>query len=295
MSRTPSLRRRLLPAFAGAMLLLGAMGAAARGESYGELGHFGLGAGTGDGQFEITTGTHAFGVDPTDNSVFVGDEPTVGEYRIQKFSATGEFLASVSFKPVTPAGLEGIAVDPSLKRIYVLAISYRSEAASIDPATRAAETLYAFKTEQVGKKLESAVSGGTTEDKEGVFASSATLETGSEVQGHALLEPSGIAVDPTTHDVIIMGEEDQGVKAGVLQLRVALERVSEKGALGNPVRFHIDDAAKGIYQVQRICGRRGRWGPHPGTRGISWRTTSSGGWRSVARFRRRERRNRPTR
>jgi hypothetical protein len=39
MSRTPSLRRRLLVAFAGAMLLLGAMGAAARAESYGEPGH----------------------------------------------------------------------------------------------------------------------------------------------------------------------------------------------------------------------------------------------------------------
>ena len=109
MSRTPSLRLRLLPAFAGAMLLLGAMSAAARTESYGELGHFGKGAGTGNGQFQITTGTHAFGVDPTDNSVYVGDEPTEGEYRIQKLSATGTFLASVSFKPANPIGLEGIA------------------------------------------------------------------------------------------------------------------------------------------------------------------------------------------
>jgi hypothetical protein len=50
MSRTPSLRLRLLVAFAGAMLLFGAMGAAARAESYGELGHFGKGAGTGPGQ-----------------------------------------------------------------------------------------------------------------------------------------------------------------------------------------------------------------------------------------------------
>ena len=48
MSRTPSLRRRLLVALAGAALLLGAMGAVARGESYGELGHFGK-AGTGPG------------------------------------------------------------------------------------------------------------------------------------------------------------------------------------------------------------------------------------------------------
>ena len=49
MSRTPSLRRRLLGALAGAMLLLGAMGAAARAESYGELGHFGGEAGIGPG------------------------------------------------------------------------------------------------------------------------------------------------------------------------------------------------------------------------------------------------------
>jgi len=44
----PSLRRRLLVALAGAMLLLGATSAAARAESYGELGHFGE-AGTGPG------------------------------------------------------------------------------------------------------------------------------------------------------------------------------------------------------------------------------------------------------
>jgi len=43
---TPSLRRRLLLALAGAMLLLGATGAVARAESYGELAHFGA-AGTG--------------------------------------------------------------------------------------------------------------------------------------------------------------------------------------------------------------------------------------------------------
>ena len=123
MSRTPSLRLRLLVALAGAILLLGAMSAAARAESYGELGHFGE-AGTGNGRFQIpyeTSEIHAFGVDPTDNSVYVGDEPTEGEYRIQKLSATGQFLASVSFKPAHPIGLEGIAVDPAKERIYARA------------------------------------------------------------------------------------------------------------------------------------------------------------------------------
>jgi hypothetical protein len=236
MSRTPSLRRRLLLALAGVALLLGAMSAAARAESYGELGHFGKGAGIGPGQFRIPAEkveTHAFGVDPTDNSVYVGDEPIKGEYRIQKFSAAGTFLASVSFMPAHPIALEGIAVDPAKERIYALAITLRSNAASIDRAKRAAETLYAFNTKQSGEKLESAVSGGTTEDQEGVLANSTTLETESEVQGHALLEPSGIAVDPSTHDVIIMGSEDQEAKPETSQLRVALQRVSEKGALGS--------------------------------------------------------------
>jgi hypothetical protein len=125
MSRTPSHRRRLLVALAGVALLLGAISAAAaRAESYGELGHFGK-AGTGPGQFQIPPETHAyaFGVDPTDNSVYVGDEPTEGEYRVQKLSAAGQFLASVSFKPANPIGLEGIAVDPEKERVYVLAVA----------------------------------------------------------------------------------------------------------------------------------------------------------------------------
>ena len=124
MVHTPSLRRRLLLALAGVALLLGATSAAARAESYGELGHFGKGAGAGPGQFQIPSEkgeVHAFGVDPTDDSVYVGDEPTTGEYRIQKLSATGEFLASVSFKPAHPIGLEGIAVDPAKERIYARA------------------------------------------------------------------------------------------------------------------------------------------------------------------------------
>ena len=233
MSQTSSLRRHLLLVLTGATLFFGGSAAAAQAESYGELGHFGS-AGTGHGQFQIPPETHdyAFGVDPTDNSVYVGDEPTGGEYRIQKLSATGQFLASVSFKPAHPIGLEGIAVDPGKERVYVLAVAFRSAAASVDPEKRAAGTLYAFKTKQSGEALESAVSGASKEAKEGVLASPAALETESNEQGHALLEPSGIAVDPTSHDVIIMGSEDQEAKKEESQLRVALQRVSESGAIG---------------------------------------------------------------
>ncbi len=95
-------------------------------------------------------------------------------------------LASVSFKPAHPFVLEGIALDPARERIYVLAVALRSNAASIDPLERAAGILHAFKTKASGEKLESAVSGGTAEAKEGVLANPAALETESETQGHAL-------------------------------------------------------------------------------------------------------------
>ncbi len=241
MARPLFLRYRLLPvrgwvgrvgvALVGGLLLVGGGAAAASAaEPYGELTHFGS-AGIGKGQFHIPSEkaeTHAFGVDPTDNTLYVGDEPTEGEYRVQKLGPKGEFIASVSFKPANPIALEGIAVDPAKERIYVLAVALRSESASIDPATRAAGTLYAFKTKASGEKLESAVSGASLEAKEGVLANPVTLETESETQGHALLEPSGIATDPTTHDVIIMGLEDRGAS----QMRVALQRVSETGGTG---------------------------------------------------------------
>ncbi len=233
--RVGTLRFRLLLVLVGGLVVLACgAGAASAAEPYGELGHFGS-AGIGHGQFQIPAQAHAyaFGADPTDNSVYVGDEPSPGEYRVQKLSATGQFLASASFKPANPANLEGIAVDPAKERVYILAVAFRSESASIDHSERAAGTLYAFKTKASGEKLESAVGGASAEAKEGVLTNPKTLETESETQGHALLEPSGIAVDPATHDVIVMGQEDQGEKAGVRQLRVALQRVTETGALGH--------------------------------------------------------------
>jgi PKD repeat protein len=230
--RQGALRLPLL-ALACVVLALGLSSVAAHAEGYGELASFGKGAGSGNGQFRFTSGTHAFGVDSTDNSVYVGDEPAGGEYRLQKISAAGQFLASVSFKPANAIGLEGVAVDPARERVYVLAVQLRSNGASIDPATSATGILYAFKTKQSGEKLESAVGGTGKEAEEGVLAGPAVLETESLLQGHALLDPSGIAVDPSTHDVIVMGYEDQGLKGGVPQLRVALDRVSENGSKGH--------------------------------------------------------------
>lgn len=220
------LHRCLLPALASVALLASAAGAHA--ETYGELGHFGS-AGVGHGQFKITTGTHAFGVDPSDDSVYVGDEPKKRDYRIQKLTATGEYLAETPMlTPPNHAGIEGIAVDPALKRIYLLAVEARETSLTRDPGKSAAGTLYAFSTEPSGEELLPA----SGANAEGVLAGPSTLASQSDVPEAALLEPAGIAVDPTTHEVIVMGDVDQAQGTQEPQWRVALERIHSDGTLG---------------------------------------------------------------
>jgi PKD repeat protein len=195
-------------------------------ETYGELEHFGS-AGIGQGQFKITPGTNAFGVDQTDNDVYVGDEPKKKEYRVQKFTASGTYLgATPRFLPPNHAGIEGVAIDPVLKRIYVLVLEQRSVTLGKDSSGAAAGTLYAFSSEPSGEEL--APASGTAQ---GVLTGPAVLEPQSDEPGKALLLPSGIAVDPTTHDVIVMGQIDEATGASP-EDRVALQRVHSDGTLG---------------------------------------------------------------
>jgi PKD repeat protein len=201
-------------------------------ETYGQLSRFGA-SGTSHGDFDIRTGDNAFGVDPTDNSVYVGDEPGAkkGEYRIQKLTASGTYVAATALlKPPNHDGIEGIAVDPVEKRIYVLALEKRSEAAAVDAEIPAAGTLYAFSTEPSGETLVPAP--GT--NPEGVLTGPSTLEPQSEVPERALLEPKGITVDPTTHDVIVLGEIYRAVEkgSGESPTRVVLQRILPNGDLG---------------------------------------------------------------
>lgn len=216
---------------AGVALL--SAGRDARAETYGELGHFGS-PGTARGEFKLVgapnKGTHALGVDPIDNSVYVGDEPEKRKYRIQKFTASGQFLAETGrLEPPNRYGIEGVAVDPALKRIYVLALERRSETAKLDPAPDgAAGTLYAFSAEPVAETLVPAP--GT--NSEGALVGPGEFQAASEVPEKALLNPAGIAVDPTDHDVIVLGHVDAGTKNEESQLEVALQRVHADGALG---------------------------------------------------------------
>jgi hypothetical protein len=243
MSQNRSSRTRPLLALAVCALAFGLTVASASAASFGELARFGKN-GKGAGQFTNSFTVHALGVDPTDNSVYVGDEPksteNSSEYRIQKFSSSGTLLGSVSFTIKTdngeggaPAGLQGIAVDPSLGRVYALVVYERKEEEGpkgllrVDPEVEAAGTLFAFSTTPNGSKELVAASGAPG----GVLANKEVLLAQSEVVGKptesALLEPSGITVDPTTKEVVILGQEDQGE-----EFFVAAQRVHSDGTLG---------------------------------------------------------------
>jgi PKD repeat protein len=226
------LQLRALPVLTCALLIVCILPAIARAaETYGEVagGGFVGKVGAGNKEFKITLGTHAFGVDTTENSVYVGDEPKKGEYRIQKLTASGTFLAQTAlFKPPNHDGIEGIAVDATQKRVYVLALEKRGEALTIGPSMPAAGTLYAFSSEQSGETLPPA-----TGTSEGVLTGPEAFASQSDAAEAALLEPRGIAVDPSTHDVIVLGEvglKVEGEKEP--QFRVALQRIHSSGVLG---------------------------------------------------------------
>ncbi len=243
---------------------------AAAQEPYGELARFG-GAGVGNGRFELREATEAFGVDPEDGGVYVGDEPAeegksvkypVGDYRIQKLGSKGEFLGAAAFKAKcaggegktcigeeAEVGIEGIVFDTvknekgeSERRLYVLSTLERRADQKFDSETIAAGALYAFSTkpkEEGGeKKLVPAAGTGP----EGVLVGLEAMKGDSKEQAGALLEPKGITVDPTTHEIIIAGEVDEGGE-GINQdegLHLALQRINAKGELGaryvSPVR-----------------------------------------------------------
>jgi hypothetical protein len=237
MSDLTSVLRRLATVLMVAALSAGVTaGVAQASTSWGELGHFGAGKGTGTGQFEPGENTAAIGVDQEDNSVYVVDLPdSNGEFRIQKFEDVGgtyTAVASTFFTPVDkeaeePNEIEGVAVDPKDKRVYVLAAETRPEK-KIDPEEYAASQLFAFSTEQSGGKLVPAA--GTPqagEPGEAVLAGTNIFKPIGNKAGESLLEPSGIAFDPHTGDVIVVGEQETSAK----QPLVALWAIGESGTV----------------------------------------------------------------
>jgi hypothetical protein len=171
-------------------------------ESWGKFG-FGSGA-----EFSNPS---MFGVDSSDGSVFAGDETEDHQaYRIRKLSPTGAVQGSVTISRYLdlptphekPVALWGVAVDSSAHRFYVLEGGKQlAEGAS---GEFIAKKILVFSTEPEGGKLV-APSGGP---------SSLTLPT-SETE--ALYKPLGIAVDPGSHDLLVMAEGPGSPKHIVFQ------------------------------------------------------------------------------
>ncbi len=281
MIRALSPARRIVGgAFVPLLLALAIAPGAAHAQAYGELTRFGEGApgegAAGSGQINdqeqrFANGEvlrpHLIGVDPTDNSVFVLDEPEAvkqkkksptkkelseceeeeqseqeclevlglegpitRKFRIQKFSSAGgsyHVAASTTFSEESPSGrgglgerstVEGIAVDPARKRLYVLTVDDRKtlgvdestfdkflEGEEITKNEPVASTLYAFSTQESGKTLPAA---GTEGPGKEVLTNATTLAAQSTVPGQPILEPTGITVDPENGNVVIAGHID---------------------------------------------------------------------------------------
>jgi hypothetical protein len=188
----------------------------------------------------------AFGVEPVEHgdNVYVGDEPEEHLFRIQKLGSKGEFLGSASLKTKggaeSESGIEGVAIDPKEKRFYVLVVQTRSSNRELDPEVPVAGALYAFSTIPNGKgELVPAVGA------EGLLAGSSVFHPQSETANQVLLEPSGIAVNPKTHDVIVMGREDREGAGQEPAYRVALERINSTGAF---VSRWVDTAETSFFE-----------------------------------------------
>jgi hypothetical protein len=218
-------------------LALCSAGLAHAGEPYGELLRFkGKGTNAGKTGSEFQFGgeeTHAFAVDGSSGQVYVGSEAGLEteKLRVQSYSAAGAFAGEGVIKPPSlPSGIsslepyEGFALAPSEKRIYVLATFKRFVEDPIDGNFDAAGALYALNSSpNASGKLEPAEGAG----KEGILGNSESLGGNSNTQGKALLEPSGIAFDALSDEVLILGLVDEGGES----LHVAVEHVSPSGTV----------------------------------------------------------------
>ena len=208
-----------------AMIAVSAQPAAAKGG--GQIGESFGSPGTGNAQFFDPA---MFGVDSQTGTVYTGDLTGTGSetanYRIQQLSSSGEFKASAEINrfPTTEKflGLQGIAVDHELGRIYMVATCRVAlgggTTCKASGGKFAALRILVYSTTPEGTKL--------VPDK---TLPTISLPTGSE----EIYSPNAIAVDPSNHDILILGEDNEGHKV--------VQRFSSAGVAG--ARF-VDSSGK---------------------------------------------------
>ncbi len=90
------------------------------------------------------------------------------------------------------------------------------------PKLRVAAELYAFSTEPESRELGT----GIGNDSRSAGGTKKLSDPLSEEAGVPLLDPHGIAVDPTTHDVLILGQQDVSTKKGAGEEELARRRAA---------------------------------------------------------------------
>jgi hypothetical protein len=201
-TRAPARRVRRAGTTLGAAALLAlAAGAAVHGPVasaqaadagvYGEIGRWG-GTATGDAEVGAPTG---FGVDRADDSVYLLDRTTfdtaagTATFRLRKFAETGgDPQGSVSFSVTSPTlgappVAEGVAVDHEAGHVYVLVAAKNAAGNTVPQQIRVYSTEPSATALVAPSDVPSSILVGTADDD--------------------LYLPVGLAVDPTTHDVLV--------------------------------------------------------------------------------------------
>jgi DNA-binding beta-propeller fold protein YncE len=243
----------VLAALATLLALVAASAVTAQADPYGEIESF--------GEAEIQTPEKAVGVDPETGNVYVVDRDE-HSFKILDFSGSGgKSIASAVFTPKVVTGqqdlIEGVAIDPSLHRLYVLALVTRRE--EPDQEITAASALYSFSTVPSAKTLEPAAGTEKTGSEKAILTNQSTLQPTSKEFGVSLLEPGGIAVDPTTHDILITGTIDRGKlsKVGaeeeeeyVKETTITVQRIHSNGEFG---ARYIDSKTEDLEECEALC------------------------------------------
>jgi PKD domain len=183
-------------------LVLAALGLAAStaaalaaGDDYGEVARWGGADAAGDARIGQAAG---FAADPVDDSVYVVDVQSsstttgVATFRLRKFAgADGAVEGSATFTatgPLTssPPSIGGVAVDHAAGHVYVTVV-----APNVDADYVALQQIKVFDTEASG----------------GALVAPSDVADGDLLSGTVptIFYEAPIAVDPTTHDVLVSG------------------------------------------------------------------------------------------
>ena len=203
-----------------ALALFATLAQSAAAKGGGQIGESWGTPGTGNGQLFNPA---MFGADPVDGTVYTGDyngelSKETTDYRIQQLSAGGEFKASTTIKrfPATKKiiGLQGIAVDHSLGRFYMV------------ESCRVGALGGTFTCKELGAKLAARkILVYSTTPEAGKLIPDKTTPTIALPEGEKeIYNVQAITVDPANHDILILGEEIGGHKV--------VQRISSTGVLG---------------------------------------------------------------